>query len=53
MGAAGLLMLLRLFYKRLPKSLIPAAAGLGMLLFAIAGYRLLQNSTSQPGNALA
>lgn len=28
-------------------------AGLGMLLFAIAGYRLLQNSTSQPGNALA
>ena len=28
-------------------------AGLGMLLFAVAGYRLLQNSTSQPGNALA
>ncbi|MQT59660.1 MFS transporter [Pseudomonas sp. FSL R10-0399] len=28
-------------------------AGFGMLLFAIAGYRLLQNSTSQPGNALA
>ena len=35
LGAAGLLMLLRLFYKRLPKSLIPAAAGLGMLLFQI------------------
>ena len=35
LGAAGLLMLLRLFYKRLPKSLIPAAAGSGMLLFQI------------------
>ena len=35
LGAAGIMMMLRTLFKRLPKSFIPAAAGLGMLLFQI------------------
>lgn len=35
LGAAGLVLALRLFIKTLPKSFIPAGAGLGMLFFQI------------------
>ncbi|KLT72350.1 hypothetical protein PL75_08800 [Neisseria arctica] len=35
LGAAGLVMLLKLVFKRLPKWSVPAAAGLGMLAFQV------------------
>lgn len=35
LGAAGIVMGLRLLYKNLPKGLIPAGAGVGMLAFQI------------------
>lgn len=35
MGAAGIALCLRIFLTRLPKWIIPASAGLGMLLFQI------------------
>lgn len=35
LGAAGIMMMLRTLFKRIPKGLVPAAAGLGMLLFQI------------------
>ena len=35
LGGAGIAMTVRLFYKKLPSWLIPASAGLGMLLFHI------------------
>lgn len=35
LGAAGVMMILRLFAKRLPKWLVPAAAGLGMIGFQV------------------
>lgn len=34
-GTAGIALLLRRLFKRLPRELVPAAAGLGMLLFQI------------------
>lgn len=35
LGSAGIILLLRTVLKKLPKTLVPAAAGLGMLLFQI------------------
>lgn len=35
LGAAGLVLLARLLFKRLPKWLTPAAAGLGMIVFQV------------------
>ena len=34
-GAAGIMMMIRLFIKKLPKWLVPAAAGLGMIGFQV------------------
>ena len=35
LGAAGIMMMIRLFVKKLPKWLVPAAAGLGMIGFQV------------------
>jgi hypothetical protein len=35
LGAAGLVMAFRAIFKKLPKWLIPAGAGLGMLFFQV------------------
>ncbi|MDO5638609.1 MAG: hypothetical protein Q4G28_01940 [Neisseria sp.] len=35
LGAAGIALLLRIFFKRLPKWLVPAAAGIGMIGFQV------------------
>lgn len=47
LGAAGIALMLRLLFKRLPRSLIPAAAGLGMLLFQVySEYTWFQHTRS-------